>query len=341
MTIEGKKVAIQGATFGSMGDVASKGTGGGVVSANVEGPTSFVGPGSMDVKIEGKNVQLLGDPMLNNGGPRGTPSNAATLMGVLQVSGLVTAVTGEEACPLNAAHEPHGPLDETEQTKTDAAQLASTLETVLKEKGYRLARMLGVVQCRCGKKKYADHSSVTLTEFEEAVSRLKDPWRSHSGSLSLGDLLGKKTKEERAANTKAEDASEGRIRERFLKRFANAPEVEDLWVDAEKRFKKSFENRFKVPDFPAAYPPGACAAQKAVVLVWDNGAYPGSLTERWFHTEGTETAAPIQFLDAKTNTVKTERFKNGETVPPCKTCELILPAMLCPGDKEAQCQHQD
>jgi len=54
-----------------MGDVASKGTGGGIVSANVEGPTSFVGPGSMNVKIEGKNVQLLGDPMFNNCGPKG------------------------------------------------------------------------------------------------------------------------------------------------------------------------------------------------------------------------------------------------------------------------------
>ncbi len=45
-----------------MGDVASQGTGGGIVSNNVQGPTSFIGPGSMNVKIEGKNVQLLGEP---------------------------------------------------------------------------------------------------------------------------------------------------------------------------------------------------------------------------------------------------------------------------------------
>ena len=71
--LPGKKVAIKGATFGSMGDVASKGTGGGLVSANTHGPTKFVGPGSMDVKIEGKNVQLLSDPMLNNCGGGLTP----------------------------------------------------------------------------------------------------------------------------------------------------------------------------------------------------------------------------------------------------------------------------
>jgi uncharacterized Zn-binding protein involved in type VI secretion len=73
--IEGNPVAIKGATFGSMGDVASKGTGGGIVSSNVEGPTAFVAPGSMDVKIEGQNVQLLGDATTNN---NGTPPNAST-----------------------------------------------------------------------------------------------------------------------------------------------------------------------------------------------------------------------------------------------------------------------
>jgi uncharacterized Zn-binding protein involved in type VI secretion len=82
--IEGQPVAIKGATFGSMGDMASKGTGGGLVSSNTHGPTKFIGPGSMNVKIQGKNVQLLSDPMLNNCGPSGSPANAATLAGVLQ-----------------------------------------------------------------------------------------------------------------------------------------------------------------------------------------------------------------------------------------------------------------
>jgi hypothetical protein len=84
VTIEGDPVAIKGASFKSMGDVASQGTGGGIVSNNVEGPTKFVGPGSMDVKIEGKNVQQFSDPMLNNCGPSGSPANSATLAGLVQ-----------------------------------------------------------------------------------------------------------------------------------------------------------------------------------------------------------------------------------------------------------------
>lgn len=75
---EGKKVAIKGSYFMSQpsGDVASQGTGGGIVSAKTQGKTEWVAPGSMDVKAEGKNIQLLGDAMSNNGG---SPANAATL----------------------------------------------------------------------------------------------------------------------------------------------------------------------------------------------------------------------------------------------------------------------
>lgn len=74
--IEGNVVAIKGSTFKSMGDVASKATGGGLVSANTHGPAKFVAPGSMNVKAEGKNVQLLGDAMSNN---NSNPPNAATI----------------------------------------------------------------------------------------------------------------------------------------------------------------------------------------------------------------------------------------------------------------------
>jgi hypothetical protein len=80
--IEKKEVGIKGSTFkSSKGDEASKGTGGGLVSACTSGAAKFVAPGSMDVKAEGKNVHLLTDAMTNNNG--GAP-NAATAPGVLQ-----------------------------------------------------------------------------------------------------------------------------------------------------------------------------------------------------------------------------------------------------------------
>jgi len=101
---EGSKVAIKGAIFMSVpsGDVASQGTGGGIISAKVQGKTEFLAPGSMDVKAEGKNIQLLGDAMGNNGG---SPVNAATMkelqaaIGVSTARGLCKAVCEEVAKP--------------------------------------------------------------------------------------------------------------------------------------------------------------------------------------------------------------------------------------------------
>jgi len=89
--IEDNPVAIRGASFGSMGDAASKGSGGGMVSANTHGPCKFIGPGSMDVRIEGKNVQLLGDPVTNNGAEGGMPANSATMTGTLQNPAVASA----------------------------------------------------------------------------------------------------------------------------------------------------------------------------------------------------------------------------------------------------------
>lgn len=85
--IDGQIVAIKGATFKSMGDIASKGTGGGLVSATVEGVAKFIGPGSLDVKAEGKSIHLLAEPMLNNCGGSGNPPNSATMMGLVQGPG--------------------------------------------------------------------------------------------------------------------------------------------------------------------------------------------------------------------------------------------------------------
>ncbi|WP_342376228.1 DUF4150 domain-containing protein [Myxococcus stipitatus] len=96
VTIDGQPVAIAGASFGSQGDMASKGTGGGLVSSNTHGPTKFIGPGSMNVQIEGKSVQLLSDPMLNNCGPGGSPANAATMTGIVQMAKAVAVTYGDD-----------------------------------------------------------------------------------------------------------------------------------------------------------------------------------------------------------------------------------------------------
>lgn len=140
--VEGKAVAIKGASFGSMGDVASKATGGGLISANTHGPTKFIAPGSFDVKFEGKNVQLLGDQMLNNCGPSGSPANSATMMGVVQVSaqksGPVENDCGDgnhsevmEYCEVPPGEEdPNKRVEKMKEAGTNDHEIASALHDI-------------------------------------------------------------------------------------------------------------------------------------------------------------------------------------------------------------------
>lgn len=93
---EGKKVAIKGSFYTSKlsGDMASKGTGGGIITAATEGKTKFVAPGSMNVKADGKNIQLLGDAMTNNGSGGG---NAGTVPGNMQKAAAKLGVSVHDA----------------------------------------------------------------------------------------------------------------------------------------------------------------------------------------------------------------------------------------------------
>lgn len=103
--VEGHPVAIKGAHFGSLGDAASKATGGGVVSSNTHGPAKFIGAGSFDVKVEGKIVQLLADQMLNN---CGSPANSATMPGLMQLANAMMFTeqsnTADTGCEESANH---------------------------------------------------------------------------------------------------------------------------------------------------------------------------------------------------------------------------------------------
>jgi hypothetical protein len=105
--IEGNTVAIMGSSFGSMGDIASKGLGGGIISMNCEGPTKFIAPGSLTVQIEGKNVHLLSDIMSNNNGPAGSPPNAATMIGLSQADAQKIAEVKDMLCAEFCAELPN------------------------------------------------------------------------------------------------------------------------------------------------------------------------------------------------------------------------------------------
>jgi len=320
--IEGQPVAIRGASFGSQGDMASKGTGGGLISANTHGPTKFIGPGSLDVKIEGKNVHLLGDPTLNNCGPSGSPANAATIAGVIQMAGSASFVVAVEEGPCPLCEKTHEELAETEASHADASGLAARFHAKVADARGAVSTMLGVIHCRCGAK-YAGQSSVATDELVAAAKECGMVSRPSSGA-SYRD-----SRKKREAGVEA-DAAKVMDDLRELLGEKHSELLADTLVKVKKLASQSWENR-NAPSWPAAYPAGMCAAQSVLVLTSQSGGLPAAMTERWYSKTGSPTAGAVEHIDNRDGTRKVviRVFEHGETVPPCKSCELIVPLFLC------------
>ncbi len=296
------------------------------MSSNTHGPTSFVGPGSFDVKFEGKNVQLLGDPMLNNCGGSGNPPNSATLAGVLQKPGLI-AVLGDEPCP--ACGKTHGDdtkLEESEDTQGLCDDLFAAADRGVKEA-----------------QKTAD------AQHEDAFEAQKQAFRDLQAAIDeelAGDGLSNKARKKLEKQRRKPEPKEpskrkvgytamaGVVKCKHGKVFAgfsgtqrwevyeempggwHSPKAFDTdrlvdKVEAKNLSKEHLGAHIKAnldtlwdicergnAAFRAGggagfawYPPGMCAAQQMVVLAMDHQCRPIGLTERWYKN-GDPSAVP-------------------------------------------------
>jgi hypothetical protein len=135
-----------------------------MVSMNAEGPTKFLAPGSLDVQIEGKNVQFLGDQMLNNCGPSGSPPNSATMMGVFQDALIVKfekylcQVIKECENEVNDKKFGKGNKPTKEWCKAPGSK-----------PGVNNAMEIGEEKAKCCEKKLNDVKKRSPTEFSKAV----------------------------------------------------------------------------------------------------------------------------------------------------------------------------
>lgn len=303
--IEKKTVAIKGASFGSMGDIASKGTGGGIVSSNTHGPTKFISPGSMDVKIEGKNVQLLGDMMTNNNGPSGSPANSATLCGTLQKPKYGRGKEGEKCIICDKSYENHPFVQHTDlkPTSIHVNNLIKALNVAYKNRervkkpvtkttehgGY----MIGVMMCIDHPDVFATMSGINLPGFKDVVDEL--------GFVLVGPVKGEQ-----------EEGTPVRQRDFFPKnsRLAkrNKWRFKDKWSDAEEQHHEK-----GCPE------PGVCAAQK---LLSHKGHQAVAMTEAWFSPKKVKQKRKAVIIGGKA-------YQHKEIVPSCETCEVLLPFLLC------------
>lgn len=353
VTINGHPVAIAGASFGSKGDLASKGTGGGLVSSNTHGPTKFIGPGSMNVKIEGRNVQLLGDPMLNNCGPSGSPANAATMTGIIQASGVMTVIYGDDI-PCSLCGKTH-PLEAGEETQTAIAALFIRLQEALDAQKQQILQ-----RGKLAKEKH---------QKERLLGQLEE--KNTEENRRMGRGLNSKQREE-LATLPAEisaigaqiDALDSFFKSSAVLRFCgerktyakgymigamicicSAKRVAACSGHAAPGFLKTVATvGFECASVPVSA--GApeekwmCAAKQ---IMKRHGTHrPKQLIERLFYPaveglkvdKGPKIAFKVRIEEIGTKKLsepeeREQAFCNGENVPSCLECQNKLPAMYC------------
>lgn len=335
---DGKAVAIRGATFKSKGDVASQGTGGGLISSNVQGPTSFIGPGSLDVKVEGKNVQLLGDPMLNNCGPGGSPPNAATMTGVIQGPGglLVVQYGDDTECPLadcDATNKKH-PIPQGEETITTISKVFANLSAALRSQRKLMkerSRVLKELQklALAGEDDGPRAASLEAkaeairTAIEpQAVLRFNKDTDNFDGPYMVGSFICACAKDKKQLVTTSGYAPPG---------FRNALRGTGFTLVGNS-FSASPAQTARLEEIAPKSPGWHCAAPK--LLDAAKGHKAAQLSERWFAPLGgfveIRFTRKTVFKSGKSVTESHKgTFKSGETCPSCSKCQNLLPAMIC------------
>jgi len=324
--IEGNSAALESSNLStSTGDEPGT-AGGGLLSSKTKGKLSW-GSSSTDVKFEGKGVVRFGDVTQHNGNTFNTV--------LAQLGSASTGfIYGDDAdlCPL-CEKDPsqHKHVEETDDTKAKANQLAEALKS--KSLFVRSGRdtpdagyMVAVVQCGChpNTQVYAHSGKIAVIGFEGAVT---------GGNWIYA----------------GERVHEGNIKNFAFRKKATTPEQKQAAARQRQKVKSMFEaanekhqesKRGKTEE--SFNSPGLCAAPKAINKAHELGIDLKFMTEQFVaSTAGARMEGQVKYSitgkDRELIATSTQTFGDGDTVPSCGTCKIIVMAMLC-SEEETPCK---
>jgi len=335
VALEGNPVALKDSNLSTSSGDEPGTAGGGLVSSKTKGKMTWANA-SIDVKIEGKGVVRFLEPTQHNGN---------TFNSAFAQNGRTGFAYGDDRDPLGPCPVCEKPKDEHrihEHTSTKAsaqslvkkldekrAQEASLEQTrqeleaklaalksqggntkelssqlgplngelgkvrVFSKKKGKTSFMLGVLSCQCGSEIYAAMSGVETKGFADAVEELG--WK----------LAGQITS----------SLHNGLVDE----------------FDGETKI--SAENERKLREMPVTVqgtknnPFGVCAAPKLIQAMQKAGHKPYLMTEQFYSPTDNQNKVRVRYR-RNGRTVK-HQFRDGDTVPSCRTCQNVLPGMLC------------
>jgi hypothetical protein len=315
--IEGHPVAKADSNLStSSGDEAGT-AGGGLLSAKTKGKLTWA-TSSSDVLFEGKGVVRFLDVTQHNGNSYNT---AFTEQGG---TGLAYGDDFEGPCPAcgkdAADHRIHETVDTAE--KEGVATIAIKVLNALRAEPtpYGRSCMVAVARCKCGKVFVAASGNKRLNAFMDKVN---------ASGCGATDVLGAD-----AGSPGAADALVGGGKPIL-------PAARDQLRIAWSAMDWSFDN-----PRPAGYTnPGQCAAQK----VFATGHVITEMSEVWYQAPKDDPGKFMYTIQATLagkgpipmdyESVKDEAAKRDKPigVASCKTCQVLLPLMLCKCDPERTC----
>jgi hypothetical protein len=258
------------------------------------------------------------------------------MMGILQITGSLIVVPGGDKCPVcGDTHEDFKEDDNT--TKDKAKDVAQAYKKEIEKKHITDKTMIGVACCKCSKPKYYAAKSGSYKADSESGSRI--PIYNEFKKAAGGCIIHQETTHNKMFN---EQFNKGKAL------FISTPyylKLKDILGEtkANMKIQEMQDARKKGRDGgPTAYRPGQCAGPKVLLLALDDAGIPGALTEQWFSSGEKPTDGPVKYKKQVRNPdtnelelVDDERpFEHGKSVPPCATCEVILPILICPKDRK-------
>jgi hypothetical protein len=330
-----KRVRIHGDPIALRKSRLSKSTGdepgtlGGIISGKTLGKMTW-GSSSPDVCVEGQGVVRFFEPTHHN-------CNTFNVVKVQGGSPFVIVKYGDDSpCPI--CGQRHRALPDRTESDTTVLDKASALIDKLTSAGLRDDFMIAVTKCAdCGKHVAARSATYTDTmDFKnKQIYPHGDPRTAfQDAALSLGceteAAWGRVGKASGTSKTIMESAIHNSVRKMYKSRVKRASKFEEAIAKIRPDIHQN--------DI------GQCAGPRALALAFALKHNPEMLCERWYYgfkrkrvksyVEVREWQDVQSYLGGANYTVRrpagsVTKFRHSFRVPSCRTCEVLIPALLC------------
>ncbi|HYO68750.1 MAG TPA: DUF4150 domain-containing protein [Archangium sp.] len=328
VTLEGNPVALKDSNLGTSSGDEPGTAGGGLISSKTQGKMTWANA-SIDVKIEGKGVVRFLEPTQHNGN---------TFNSAFAQNGRTGFAYGDDRDPLGPCDLCHQPK-ESHRLHAHKTTKGST-QTLVKELDAKRAQEASLQQTRQGLqatlatlKDQGGNTKAVSSQLKTLNDQLGKTRVLRKGAgYMIGVLLCQCGSEVYAAMSGAEtDGFKTAVQSLGWKlagpvtpplQNANgplSPTQEDQLLNLHKALPGKNNNRF-----------GVCAAPKLIQAMQKAGHKPHLMTEQYYSPTDPQKSVRVRYRK-NGRTVK-HRFRDGDTVPSCRTCQNALPCLLC-GDR--------